>query len=65
MIECLNYYSIFQYKRVFRLDLLGQTDFVSVGGIWVSCRYLFDALDVIRWGWVTHGVGGCKGEMLM
>ena len=22
----------------------------------MSCRYLFDALDVIRWGWVTHGV---------
>ena len=52
----------FQCKRVFRLDLVGQTDFVSVGGIWVSCRYLFDALDVIRWGWVTHGDGRVQGR---
>ena len=28
----------------------------------MSCRYLFDALDVIRWGWVTHGDGRVQGR---
>ena len=27
--------------------------------------YLLNAFNVIRWGWVTSGAGGCRGEMLM